>query len=121
MQISVCRMTASCDIADFVKTNNPGLEDKKNPRRRFSPRTLDEPPLWTKHYSEKYKEYYFFCHFKIQFYEILESDKLPVVKGHTYDISSMHNAPLPTTPAATSNSFGGAGRGRRYGKAFSQR
>ena len=47
--------------------------------------------------------------------------QIPVVKGHTYDISSMHNAPLPTTPAATSNSFGGAGRGRRYGKAFSQR
>lgn len=47
--------------------------------------------------------------------------QIPVVKGHTYDISSMHNAPLPTTPAAASGSFGGAGRGRRYGKAFSQR
>lgn len=47
--------------------------------------------------------------------------QIPVVKGHTYDISSMHNAPLPATPAAAPGSFGGAGRGRRYGKAFSQR
>lgn len=47
--------------------------------------------------------------------------QIPVVKGHTYDISSMHNAPLPATPTAASGSFGGAGRGRRYGKAFSQR
>ena len=47
-------------MTDFEKTNNPDLEDKKKSRRRFSPRTPDEPPLWTKHYSEKYEEFYFY-------------------------------------------------------------
>jgi mRNA (guanine-N7-)-methyltransferase len=41
-------------------TDNPDLEDKKKSRRRFSPRTPDEPPLWTKHYSENYEEFYFY-------------------------------------------------------------
>ena len=47
-------------MSDFEKTNNPDLEDKKNSRRRFAPRSPDHPPLWTKHYSETYKEYYYY-------------------------------------------------------------
>jgi hypothetical protein len=48
-------------MTDFEKTNNSDLEDKKKSRRRFLPRTpSDSPPVWTKHYSEKYKEYYFY-------------------------------------------------------------
>ena len=47
---------------------------------------------------------------------------IPVVKGHAFDIISMHNSPVATSQPGTVNSnFGSAGRGRRYGKAFSQR
>ena len=47
---------------------------------------------------------------------------IPVVKGHAFDIISMHNSPVATSQSGTVNSnFGSAGRGRRYGKAFSQR
>ena len=41
-------------------TDNLDLEDKKKSRRRFSPRTPEDPPLWTRHYSETYKDYYFY-------------------------------------------------------------
>lgn len=52
--------------------------------------------------------------------------QIPVVKGHAYDIISMHNSPVATTTTSASggtfsSNFGGGGRGRRYGKAFSQR
>ncbi len=48
---------------------------------------------------------------------------IPVVKGHAFDIISMHNSPVATsqTGAVNNSGFGNAGRGRRYGKAFSQR
>jgi len=47
---------------------------------------------------------------------------IPVVKGHAFDIISMHNSPVATSqPGAINSNFGSAGRGRRYGKAFSQR
>ncbi len=47
---------------------------------------------------------------------------IPVVKGHAFDIISMHNSPVATSqPGAVNSNFGSAGRGRRYGKAFSQR
>lgn len=48
---------------------------------------------------------------------------IPVVKGHAFDIISMHNSPVATSQpgAVNNNNFGNAGRGRRYGKAFSQR
>nr|WP_294906365.1 DEAD/DEAH box helicase [uncultured Lacibacter sp.] len=45
---------------------------------------------------------------------------IPVVKGHTYDIHSMHSAPAPvqsSSPVLPNN----MARGRRYGKTFSQR
>lgn len=45
---------------------------------------------------------------------------IPIVKGHPFDVESLH--PLTTTTPATSfPSFGGAGRGKRYGKVFQQR
>lgn len=51
--------------------------------------------------------------------------QIPVVKGHAFDIISMHNSPVAATTNASggtfSSNFGGGGRGRRYGKAFSQR
>ena len=47
---------------------------------------------------------------------------IPVVKGHAFDIISMHNSPVAASQSGSvSNNFGNAGRGRRYGKAFSQR
>lgn len=45
---------------------------------------------------------------------------IPVVKGHTYDIHSMHSTPAPvqsSSPVLPNN----MARGRRYGKTFSQR
>ncbi|MBY0478452.1 MAG: DEAD/DEAH box helicase [Chitinophagaceae bacterium] len=52
--------------------------------------------------------------------------QIPVVKGHAFDIISMHNSPVAATTTNASggtfsSNFGGGGRGRRYGKAFSQR
>ena len=45
---------------------------------------------------------------------------IPIVKGHPFDVESLH--PLTTTtPATAFPSFGGAGRGKRYGKVFQQR
>ncbi|HEX4957729.1 MAG TPA: DEAD/DEAH box helicase [Lacibacter sp.] len=48
--------------------------------------------------------------------------QIPVVKDHPFDIASMHST-IPVVPTGTS-SFGmpgAAGRGKRYGKVFSQR
>jgi ATP-dependent RNA helicase RhlE len=45
---------------------------------------------------------------------------IPIVKGHPFDVESLH--PLTTTTPATGfPSFSGAGRGKRYGKVFQQR
>ena len=45
---------------------------------------------------------------------------IPIVKGHPFDVESLQ--PLTTTtPATAVPSFGGAGRGKRYGKVFQQR
>ena len=58
-------------MSSIEKSSNPILEEEKKSRRRFAPRTpsntppVDIPPsnapsVWTKQYSEKYKEYYFY-------------------------------------------------------------
>lgn len=49
--------------------------------------------------------------------------QIPVVKGHPFDIASMHSS-VPVTSSVTTSSFGNmgnAGRGKRYGKVFAQR
>ena len=48
-------------MSSIEKPSNPILEEEKKSRRRFAPRTpSDSPPVWTKHFSETYKEYYFY-------------------------------------------------------------
>ena len=55
-------------MSSIEKSSNPILEEEKKSRRRFAPRTpsdtppVDTPPVWTKAYSEKYQEFYFFEH-----------------------------------------------------------
>ncbi len=46
---------------------------------------------------------------------------IPVVKGHAFDNVALHSIPVSTTQPASVNNFGNGGRGKRYGKAFSQR
>src|SRR5882724_10721476 len=47
---------------------------------------------------------------------------IPVVKDHPFDIISMHSNPVQANQSASgSNSSRNRGRGKRYGRAFSQR
>jgi ATP-dependent RNA helicase RhlE len=46
---------------------------------------------------------------------------IPVVKGHSFDNSSMHSIPIPANQTSSNNSARNAGRGKRYGRTFSQR
>ena len=58
-------------MSSIEKSSNPILEEEKKSRRRFAPRTpsdtppvdtppVDTPSVWTKAYSEKYQEFYFY-------------------------------------------------------------
>ena len=46
---------------------------------------------------------------------------IPVVKGHAFDNNSMHSIPVQVNQSSSNNNFRNTGRGRRYGKTFSQR
>ncbi len=46
---------------------------------------------------------------------------IPVVKGHAFDNNSMHSIPVQVNQSSSNNNFRNAGRGKRYGKTFSQR
>jgi ATP-dependent RNA helicase RhlE len=46
---------------------------------------------------------------------------IPVVKGHAFDNNSMHSIPVQINQSSSNNGFRNAGRGKRYGKTFSQR
>jgi ATP-dependent RNA helicase RhlE len=46
---------------------------------------------------------------------------IPVVKGHSFDNNSMHSIPVLANRSSSNNSFRNTGRGKRYGKTFSQR
>ncbi len=46
--------------------------------------------------------------------------QIPVVKGHPFDIATMHST-TPITSTVSAPSFGGMSRGKRYGKVFAQR
>lgn len=46
---------------------------------------------------------------------------IPVVKGHSFDNSSMHSNPVQATQSSSPGGFRSAGRGRGRSRAFSQR
>lgn len=46
---------------------------------------------------------------------------IPVIKGHSFDISSMHNTLVHTNATSSNTNFRKSVRGKRYGKVFSQR
>jgi ATP-dependent RNA helicase RhlE len=46
---------------------------------------------------------------------------IPVVKGHAFDNNSMHSIPVQVNQSSSNNGFRNAGRGKRFGKTFSQR
>jgi ATP-dependent RNA helicase RhlE len=46
---------------------------------------------------------------------------IPVVRGHAFDNHLMHSIPVPVNQSSSNNGFRNTGRGKRYGKTFSQR
>lgn len=46
---------------------------------------------------------------------------IPVVKGHTFDNSSMHSITVQANQTSSNTNFRGQGKGKRYGRTFSQR
>lgn len=46
---------------------------------------------------------------------------IPVIKGHAFDNAAMHSIPVPVNQSSSNNGFRNPGKGKRYGRTFSQR
>ena len=46
---------------------------------------------------------------------------IPVIKGHAFDNTAMHSIPVQANQSSSNNGFRNSGKGKRYGRTFSQR